>query len=720
MQSPERATSFSLSHLPRSHHWLAPLVSLLSTIAFFWEYFARRSYIPFDLPSFHFPLTDYAYVAIRHGRFPEWDPSNYGGMPFAANPQVALFYPGTWILFLANWRREHLSYWTLEVFVLLHIWIAWMLCFYWLRGRRLRTFASACGAAVFAYSGYMMMQLQHLGVIVGYSSIPLGLMGIDEADEKASWRPLWKTATASALAFLGGYTPTWFVVAICFVSYALCRRNGWRALLGCCGAIAASLGLVMIQLLPAIRLSALRVPEARYGLGYSDLAFYISYLIPNFYNFGPHVDVLANPGQEYFYLGIPGIVGLLLFLCLRRSSGNWSAAPVVGMMAICGIVAINPLHVVSSLVLRSTLLGQLCRDYYFLAGLSAAAAPLAAIGIDRVLSRPGRSTRMLSLAVIACLVIFSARLLRIWKTSDFAPGWAGASDVAILAALFLAGLFLLRAQRGFVGAVLCISLLFAIAVDYKVHGTSKRINGTPDRASPTDGMPGMNGDTYRQLTANSIYRVALDQTGPLPADLRHYGLTTPQGFDPFLTTAYRDFLKTTGTFLSNWDYLVDPANDRGLRSLGIGYFISSEQGPQFAALNSNPKLRRLAPDDSYYKVFAVIDPHPPYGVEDAAADVARVLWEPEHRSFTVKAAAAGKFYLSEQWNPGWSALIDGQPTRIERGNNAFQAIKIPAGQHRIDFAFKDEGLRMGAAISLATILLMVAALRKSSAASSSR
>ena len=166
--------------------------------------------------------------------------------------------------------------------------------------------------------------------------------------------------------------------------------------------------------------------------------------------------------------------------------------------------------------------------------------------------------------------------------------------------------------------------------------------------------------------------------------------------------------------------LVDPANDRGLRSLGIGYFISSEQGPQFAALNSNPKLRRLAPDDSYYKVFAVIDPHPPYGVEDAAADVARVLWEPEHRSFTVKAAAAGKFYLSEQWNPGWSALIDGQPTRIERGNNAFQAIKIPAGQHRIDFAFKDEGLRMGAAISLATILLMVAALRKSSAASSSR
>jgi hypothetical protein len=134
------------------HRWFVPVVSLVCTIYFFHEYFSRRVYIPFDLTSFHFPLADYAFRAIRHGRFPEWDPSNYGGMPFAANPQVALFYPGTWVLFAANWRRQHLSYWSFEVLVLLHIWIAWMLCFAWLR-RRLSPFASACGGAIFAFSG---------------------------------------------------------------------------------------------------------------------------------------------------------------------------------------------------------------------------------------------------------------------------------------------------------------------------------------------------------------------------------------------------------------------------------------------------------------------------------------------------------------------------------------------------------------------------------------
>ena len=696
-----------------AYRWLVPLVSLLCTIYFFHEYFSRHIYIPFDLPSFHYPLADYAFRALRHGRFPEWDPSNYAGMPFAANPQAALFYPGTWILFLANWRREHLSFWSFEVFVVLHIWIAWMLCFYWLRGRRLGNFASACGGAIFAYSGYMMTQLQHLGVIVGCAWIPLGLMGIDEAEEANSWKPLWKVVAASALAFLGGYTPTWFVVAICFLSYALFRCGGWSLALKCGAAIAVSLGVVMVQLLPAMRLSALRVPEARYGLGFRDPAFYISYLIPNFYNFGLHVDIHTNSGQEYLYLGIPGIVGLLLLLFLRKSPGQWSAVPLVGMFATCAILATNPFYLVSNIVLHSTLIAQLCRDYYFLAGLTAAAAPLAAIGIDRFLARKGTASIKILVVLIVGLAIYSIRLLRIWRTGDFVPGWSGAWDVAILSTLFLVGLWQLRDQRGLLRATLAAALLLTIGVDYKVHGTSKRMNGTLDHGWRMDWMPGMNGDTFRQLQANSVYRLALDQTGPLPTDLRHFDWTTPQGFDPFLTTSYRDFLMTTGTFLTNWDYAVDPGDERGIRALGIGYFISAEQGPQFAALKANPKLRLLQPDDSFYKVFAVVDPHPPYGLDASDATVERTVWKPEHRAFDANAATATKFYLSEQWNPGWSARVDGQPVAIERWNGAFQAIQIQPGQHRIDFDFKDEGLRIGAAISLATLIALFAVLKKS-------
>ncbi len=702
--------------------WLVPLVSLLFTLFFFYEYFARRVYIPFDLPSFHDPLADYAFVAIRHGRLPQWDPSNYAGMPFAANPQAALFYPGTWLMFAANWHRQHLSYYTLEVFMFVHLWIAWMLSFAWMHGRRLGIFASACGAAIFAYSGYILMQLQHLGLIVGYAWIPLGLMGIDEAAESNSWRPLWKVIAASALAFLGGYTPTWFVVAMCFVSYAACRRGGWKWGLGVCAAIAASLCVAMIQLLPAMRLSALRLPELRYGAGIRDPAFYISCLIPNFYNFGPSVNVLANPGREYLYLGVPAMVGLALLLFLRRPEKTWSAGPLVGMLAVCAVIVTNPLNLVAAIVLRSTLLGQVCRDYYFLAGLIAAAAPLAAIGIDRFLGRPRKASgpvfaAVAAAAVIASLAIFSFGHMYVWAKADFSAGWAGAQPVGILTLLFVAGLWLLPRQRGWLGGALAAMMLLTIGIDYKVHGTSKRFNGTIDHGWRTDWMPGMNGDVYRELRANSVYRLALDETGPLPADLRHFGLTTPEGFDPFLTTAYRDYIETAGHFLSNWIFAVDPDNERGLHTLGVGYFVTSEAGPQFPALKANPKFRLLQPDDSFYKVFEVLDKRTPYGVEGQDAKIEGVTiklrrWDPEHREFTVRASAPGKFFLSEQWNPGWSARVDGLPIPIERWNRAFQAIPIQPGEHRVDFDFRDSGLQAGAAVSLLSLLALFTALRK--------
>ena len=708
---------------PTMRRWIAPLISLLCAFRFFYEYVSRRAYIPFDLPSFHFPLADYAFLAVRHGRLPEWDPSNYAGMPFAANPQAALFYPGTWALFAIDWRREHLSFVGFEILLLAHLWIAWVVCFAWLR-RRLGTFASACGAMIFAGSGYPLAQMQHFGVVAGYAWIPLGWMGIDQAEEQGSWRPLWKTAAASALAFLAGYTPTWFAVTICLLSYAFCRRGGWKMGAGCCAALAVSLGLVMIQLLPAAGFSALRVPEVRYGLGIRDPAFYISYLIPNFYDFGKQVPVETNFGRDYLYLGVPGLVGLALLLFFRRSADQWSAAPLAGMLAACAVIVTNPFNVISGIVLRSTLVAQICRDYYFLAGLTAAAAPLAAIGIDRFLRRDREAAASLprsklamaaAIFTIALLAAVSIRLAYIWRRSDFRPGWAGAWDVGIFAALFLAGLWLLRGQKGWLRMALAAALLLAAGVDYKVHGTSKRFNSSAYAAWRTNWMPGMNASVMQTLEANSVYRLALDQTGPLAADLRHFGLTTPEGWDPFLTTAYSKFIRTTGTFLTNWDIAIDPQNLRGIQTLGVGYFVSAEQGPQFAQLKTNPQFRLLQPDDSFYKVFEVIDKRPPYGIDGAAggAAIERTRWEPEHRAFVVNLATAGKFYLSEQWNPGWRARVDGREAEISRWNEAFQAVRIPEGQHRVEFNFEDQGLRIGAMVSLATLAGVIFAMARS-------
>jgi len=122
----------------------------------------------------------------------------------------------------------------------------------------------------------------------------------------------------------------------------------------------------------------------------------------------------------------------------------------------------------------------------------------------------------------------------------------------------------------------------------------------------------------------------------------------------------------------------------------------------------------MQPDDSFYKVFEVIEKRPPYGVDGPDAAIERTRWEPEHRAFTVNATANGKFYLSEQWHPGWSAKVDGRPVAIERWNDAFQAVPIEAGEHRVEFDFKDEWMRVGAAISFVTLLGAFVAVRRKS------
>ena len=175
---------------------------MVCTYAFFYEYLppVRRVHIPYDLEGYHLPLADYAFQQLKQGRWPQWDPSIYSGMSFASNVQSALYYPGTWLMFLMTWGRERLSYQSLEDLNLLHVPLAFTLCFLWLRGRKLTDMAAALGAAVFAYSGFLCVQLQHFGQTVAYAWMPLCLIGVDEAADRKSWKPLWKVALGSALA----------------------------------------------------------------------------------------------------------------------------------------------------------------------------------------------------------------------------------------------------------------------------------------------------------------------------------------------------------------------------------------------------------------------------------------------------------------------------------------------------------------------------------------
>jgi hypothetical protein len=691
--------------------WSVAALSLVFTYLFFFEYLppARWVDIPYDLQYYHYPLDDFAFRSLQTGHIPEWDPTTYCGMSFVGNPQVALFYPPMWLTFAANLGRARLGYRSLEILVLGHCWLAFLFCFLWLRHKNLKELACVLGAGVFAYSGYMLLQLQHFGLVCGYTWMPIGLWSIDEAIASRSWRPLWKLACASALCFLAGYPPISVVFCVLMLTYAAFGAMRWKAILWTAGALMFSFLIAMIQLLPAWEAQSLKTVTPGYGGGVMRGDFYWSYLIPNYFDFGLHVPLHTNMFGEYLYLGAPAFFGLLWLAGHRQAFRGQMPILAIGLVSL--IFVNNPLALVWNVIKYSDLLSQIVRSWYFLAGVTLSVAGLAAAGLDRFLRREvGSPPRWLTPLVVVLLSVWSARLLWIWKGASvgFASGWRGAIDPAVMLALFSLAIFAVRGERGQRGVWLTVALLISVGVDYKAFGTSKRVNAfeaNMDRILGSASFPGMDNDVYRQLRQHSEYRIVLDEWDPVPADLRHYGLTTPQGGDPLVPEQYMEV-----TSPKNKPGLVtlDPVNQDLLRLLGVRYFLTTDDQPLFPRLKNDPNYRQLGAP-AYLRVFELSNPKPPYRWEkDVPGDsIQRTDWNPAERNFVVHSASGGRFVLIEQFFTGWQATLDGKTVPIERWNRAFQSIFVPPGDHRLSFVFRSRGLRLGAIISAAALLILL-------------
>jgi uncharacterized membrane protein YfhO len=122
-------------------------------------------------------------------------------------------------------------------------------------------------------------------------------------------------------------------------------------------------------------------------------------------------------------------------------------------------------------------------------------------------------------------------------------------------------------------------------------------------------------------------------------------------------------------------------------------------------------------NDSYYKVFEYLDAKPIYGF---AGPVEVRLREPEHRVLRVQSDQGGLLTFAEQSYPGWSATVDGVAVPIEKWEIAFQAVRMPAGSHTVEFVYRERLFSAGIGMSLASLALLAWWIRASSKSTYSR
>lgn len=146
-------------------------------------------------------------------------------------------------------------------------------------------------------------------------------------------------------------------------------------------------------------------------------------------------------------------------------------------------------------------------------------------------------------------------------------------------------------------------------------------------------------------------------------------------------------------------------------TLGNAWFVSSVKmvpnaDAELAALeNFNPKDTAII-DEKYKEYMAGFTPS-----ANSGGTIQLTKYDPNHLTYKFNSGKEEFVVFSEVYynqDKGWHAYIDGKPVEHVRVNFLLRAMRVPAGQHTIEFKFEPATFAKGETISLIASLLLLA------------
>lgn len=233
-----------------------------------------RSFPDGDFTHHFLPFSLFLQNEVLAGRLPLWNPFTYGGHPFLADVQAAVFYPVSNALLglTLPWTAPGARLYFLQIEAIVQVALGGWFTFLLVRKLTARTDAALLAGITFAFSGYLTgyppVQLAVLRTAIW---LPLILWLLLRAAEAArAWSRWIAGGVALAVAFLAGHSQTylyilyaagaWMVVLLIVRRGALTRARAWTPVLaGLLLAGAVSVGLSAPQLLPSLEFAQLSV-----------------------------------------------------------------------------------------------------------------------------------------------------------------------------------------------------------------------------------------------------------------------------------------------------------------------------------------------------------------------------------------------------------------------------------------------------------------------------
>jgi hypothetical protein len=84
-----------------------------------------------------------------------------------------------------------------------------------------------------------------------------------------------------------------------------------------------------------------------------------------------------------------------------------------------------------------------------------------------------------------------------------------------------------------------------------------------------------------------------------------------------------------------------------------------------------------------------------------------VSYESQRVRIETQTSAPAILVLNDANYPGWRALVNGQPAPILTADYLFRGVVVPSGHARVEFVYAPTSFRVGAAISLASFVVLM-------------
>jgi len=123
-------------------------------------------------------------------------------------------------------------------------------------------------------------------------------------------------------------------------------------------------------------------------------------------------------------------------------------------------------------------------------------------------------------------------------------------------------------------------------------------------------------------------------------------------------------------------------------------------------------LDRLFDDSFNIRTSAILEKEPSEVIRGTPSDDAAHIdiYKPNDITISVYTKDTGLLVLTDNYDPGWHAFIDGEETDIYRTNYTFRGVIVPYGEHVIRFIYMPQTFILGKAVTIVGFSLLVAAV----------